>query len=196
MQGHAIEYFSIDTAEDNNGENLDIMLPTEFLNSLTPNGLPPHKLQLKIGAIVILLRNLNLNEGLCNGTRLSIKKLMQYTIQAEILSGKNKGKLVLIPRITLSPSKEDIPYNMRRKQFPIRLGFAMTINKSQGQSYSEVGVYLPSPVFSHGQLHVALSRAKSRKNLKILLLNSANVKGDKKNKNKTYTKNIVFKEIL
>ena len=161
MEGDTIEYLSIDTAEDDNEQNPDVILPIKFLNSLTPNGLPPHKLKLKIDAIVILLRNLNLNEGLYNGTRLSVKKLLKYSIEAKILSGKNIGKLVLIPRICLSPSKEEIPFNVRRKQFPIRLGFAMTINKSQGQSYNEVGVYLPTPDFSHAQLYVVLSKAKS-----------------------------------
>ena len=73
---------------------------------------------------MILLRNLILNEGHCNGTRLSVKKWLKYSIEVQILI----GKLVLIPRICLSPSKEEIPFNMRRKQFPIRLGFGMTIN--------------------------------------------------------------------
>ena len=73
---------------------------------------------------------------------------------------------MLIPRICLSPSKEEIPFNMRRKQFPIRLGFAMTINKSQGQSYNEVGVYLPTPVLSHGLMsYVAMAWVKNRKKL-------------------------------
>ena len=104
---------------------------------------------------------------------------------------------MLIPRICLSPSKEEIPFNMRRKQFPIRLGFAMTINKSQGQSYNEVGVYLPTPVLSHGQLYVALSRVKNRKKLKVLLLNNAKIECDNiKHNKKIYTKNIVYKEIL
>ena len=166
MEGDTIEYVSIDTAEDDNEQNLDVILPTEFLNSLTPNGLSPHKLKLKVYAIVILLRNFNLNEGNCNGTRLSVKKLWKYSIESQILSGKNIEKLVLIPRICLSPSKEEIPFNMRRKQFPIWLCSATTINKSQGQSYNEVGVYVPTPVFSHGQLYMALSRVISRKKLK------------------------------
>ena len=81
MEGDTIEYSSIDTAEDDNEQNLDVILPTKFLNSLTPNGLPPHKLKLKVDAIVILLKNLYLNEGLCNGTRLSVKKLLKYSIE-------------------------------------------------------------------------------------------------------------------
>ena len=86
---------------------------------------------------------------------------------------------------------------MRRKQFPIRLDFAMTINKSQGQSYNEVSVYLPTPVLRHGQLYVALSRVKNRKKLKVLLLNNAKIECDNiKHNKKIYTKNIVYKEIL
>ena len=104
------------------------------------------------------------------------------------------AKLIFIPRKTLSPSKEEIPFNIRRKQFPIRLGFAMTINKFQGQSYNKVGVFLPSPVFSHGQLYVALSRSRNKQNLKILLSNNAKI--ILKNNHNVYTKNIVYKEIL
>ena len=86
---------------------------------------------------------------------------------------------------------------MRHKQFPIRLGFAMTINKSQGQLYNEVGVYLPTPVFSYGQLYVALLRVKNRKKLKVLLLNNAQIECDNIKHNKEiYSKNIVYKEIL
>uniref|UniRef100_A0A8I6XBJ5 ATP-dependent DNA helicase n=1 Tax=Hordeum vulgare subsp. vulgare TaxID=112509 RepID=A0A8I6XBJ5_HORVV len=60
------------------------------------------------------------------------------------------------------------PFSFKRKQFPVRLSFAMTINKSQGQTIPNVGVYLPEPVFSHGQLYVALSRATTIANIKVL----------------------------
>jgi ATP-dependent DNA helicase PIF1 len=62
------------------------------------------------------------------------------------------------------------PFQFKRKQFPIRLSFAMTVNKSQGQIIPNVGVYLLAPVFSHGQLYVAISRATARTNIKILAL--------------------------
>jgi ATP-dependent DNA helicase PIF1 len=53
-------------------------------------------------------------------------------------------------------------------QFPLKLCFAMTINKSQGQTLREVGVYIREPCFSHGQLYVALSKAKKASSIKVL----------------------------
>jgi len=96
------------------------LCPNEFLNSITPAGLPPHKLTLKEGAPVMLLRNINAVEGLLNGTRLSIEALGDRVITAKILTGRNKGTLTFIPRITLMPSDGTLPFVLRRRQFPIR----------------------------------------------------------------------------
>uniref|UniRef100_A0A453CJP7 DNA helicase Pif1-like 2B domain-containing protein n=1 Tax=Aegilops tauschii subsp. strangulata TaxID=200361 RepID=A0A453CJP7_AEGTS len=146
--GEEMIYYSFDHAEDDPHN----YYPAEFLNSLTPNGLPPHILKLKINCPIILLRNIDPASGLCNGTRLI-----------------HASKRVFLPRIPLCPSDDEMfPFRFKRKQFPVRLSFAMTINKAQGQTIPNVGVYLPEPVFSHGQLYVALSRATSRSNMKIL----------------------------
>ena len=94
---------------------------------------------------------------------------------------------MLIPRITLTPSNETLPIPLRRRQFPVRLAFAMTINKSQGQSVKHVGLDLRSAVFSHGQLYVALSRCTSANRIKILL---------PENCENRRTPNFVYKEVL
>jgi ATP-dependent DNA helicase PIF1 len=84
-----------------------------------------------------------------------------------------------------------LPFKFKRKQFPIRLSFAMTINKAQGQTIPNVGVYLPEPVFSHGQLYVALSRGVSRKSTWVLSNTNKDVDPTEKR-----TKIIVFKDVL
>jgi ATP-dependent DNA helicase PIF1 len=90
------------------------------------------------------------------------------------------------------------PFKFKRKPFPVRLSFAMTINKAQGQTIPNAGVYLPEPVFSHGSLYVALSRATARSNIKILAIPPSDKKDMKKKTkiNGKYTKNIVYKEVL
>jgi hypothetical protein len=150
--GELMSYKSVDSITNQNDV---VNYPTEFLNSLELPGLPPHNLQLKVGSVIIMLRNIN-QPRLCNGTRLAVKKLMNNIIEATILTGKYKGEDVLIPRIPMIPN--DTPFDFKRLQFPVRLAFAMSINKSQGQSLSVCGINLENPCFSHGQLYVACSR--------------------------------------
>ena len=120
----------------------------------------------------MLIRNLSIVDGLCNGTRLKITNLYKYNIEAEIITGENKGNKVFIPRITLSTCESSsLPFILYRKQFPIVLAFAITINKSQGQSFNSVGIYLKKSLFSHRQLYVALSRCKNPNNIYIYKMN-------------------------
>src|SRR3954463_15042235 len=134
-------------------------------------------LKLKINCPIILLRNIDPANGLCNGTRLVVRGFQRNVIDAEIVVGQHAGKRFFLPRIPLCPSDDEMfPFQFKRKQFPITLSFAMTINKAQGQTIPNAGIYLPEPEFSHGQLYVALSRSISRNNVKILAIPDAGSK--------------------
>ena len=109
-----------------------------------------------------MLRNINQSK-LCNGIRLSVKKLMTNIIEANILTGPFKGEDVLIPRIPMIPS--DMSFQLKRLQFPIRLAFVIMINKAQAQSLELCGIYLHNAWFSHEQLYVACSRVGNPENL-------------------------------
>ncbi|KDR70857.1 hypothetical protein GALMADRAFT_47380, partial [Galerina marginata CBS 339.88] len=90
-----------------------------------------------------LLRNLDPAQGLCNGTRLVITKMGGRVLEARVLGGEHDGELVMIPRIAV-PSSTTSSHSFRftRIQFPIRLAFALSINKAQGQSVRHIGIYL------------------------------------------------------
>ncbi|KAG2627528.1 hypothetical protein PVAP13_3KG127728 [Panicum virgatum] len=135
FQGDEMVYHSFDSTIDDPHN----YYPSEFLNTLTPNGLPPHMLKLKIGCPIILLRNIDPANGLCNGTRLVVRGFAKNSINAEIVLGQHAGKRVFLPRIPLCPSDDEMfPFQFKRKQFPIRLSFAMTVNKAQGQTIPNV----------------------------------------------------------
>lgn len=90
----------------------------DFLNSLTPNGLPPHELFLKPNCPIILLRNIDPTKGLCNGTRLIFHAFKQNVIDAKIAVGHYCGKRVFIPRIPFLPTEnENYPFPFKRIQF-------------------------------------------------------------------------------
>jgi ATP-dependent DNA helicase PIF1 len=117
----------------------------------------------------MLMRNIDQANGLCNGTRLKVRKLGNNVFECTILTGTNIGDIVLIPRMSMITDNLNLPFKFKRRKFPVSICFCMTINKSQGQTLSVVGLYLSRPVFSHGQLYIALSRVKSKQELRYLL---------------------------
>ena len=193
MQG---EVFVFESADSVKSEEQAGTFPVEYLNSISASGLPPHRLSLKVGCPVILIRNLDVSKGLCNGTRLIVKQILSRLLKLELMNGSQAGKEVCITRIDHVTAENFMPFIMNRRQFPLKLAFAMTINKAQGQSLQMTGIWLPHPVFAHGQIYVALSRSGVPKNTKILMKQIAGKQGTFTGYPGWYTKNIVYQEVL
>jgi len=138
IPGSSREYRSFDQIANSMEQPADfeMLYPPEVLNSIVLNNYPHHLLTLKIDTPVVLLRNIDQAQGLCNGTRLLIKRLGDHVLEAEILTGTKNGMLVRIPRIVLSGTSPRWPFTLQRCQFPIRVCYATTINKCQGQTLS------------------------------------------------------------
>jgi ATP-dependent DNA helicase PIF1 len=134
-----------------------MVIGTEFFNTITLAGMSPHRLALKVGVPIILLRNFDATSRLCNGICIIIWHLARKSIIAQIIGGTHVGNIVNIPHITMITNCSKWPFTLQRHQFPLQLAFVMTINKVQGQTMKTVGIYLPKLVFTHGQLYVALS---------------------------------------
>ena len=188
--GDEREYCSADTyTMETPTEHINNDIPVEFLHSLNASGLPVAHLRLKKGCPVMILRNIDSKKGLCNGTRATITQMSNRLLEIKLITGDHAGEMALIPRITLSPSLTglDFAIKLNRRQFPIQLAFAMTINKAQGQTVNNVGVDLRKPAFAHGQLYVAFSRATSPEHIHVLLPDNSHTNS---------TRNIVYNEVL
>lgn len=173
MPGAVREYASVNTLppDDDNtrmGGDDSFRPAEEVLQTIESSNLPPSVLKLKKGMPIMVLRNLSPSDGICNGTRLAITALHRNTIRGRILGGDFHGTENFLPRIMLYADEKKEGVRFCRHQFPVRPCFAMTINKSQGQSFTRVAVDLRKPVFAHGQFYVAMSRVTDVRNLTVL----------------------------
>ena len=142
---------------------------TEYLNTVNLSNLPPHELKLKIDALsfcyAILVHLLD-----CAMEHVFVSSESVRIVECEILDGKYAGNTIIIPRIPLSSSSiMNLSFEFRWTQFPLRLAFAMTINKAQGQTLKNVELCLTESVFTYRQLYIALSRITNDANLRMIV---------------------------
>jgi ATP-dependent DNA helicase PIF1 len=135
------DYFGPD-AEEEQG-----VYPVEILNTLTPSGMAPHQLTLRVGSPVVFLRNLNREQGMMNGTRAIILALRPWSVQVRLTTGPRSGDSFVVPRINLtSPDSTTEHIRFMRRQLPLRLTYCMTINKAQGQTFRVATSFAEMPV--------------------------------------------------
>ena len=187
LPGQSWKYYSYDKVLNQTQQH---KFPTEWLNRQEKSSMPSHFLELKEGAPIMLIRNLDPKNGHVNGSRYIVMKLSPNVIYAELATGPKAGEKLMIPRILFHPEDKSMPFEFERKQFPVRPCFAMTSNKSQGQTLGHVGICLTNDFFAHGQLYVAMSRVQSPNDLKIFK------PLDKEGNPQLCMKNVVYKEVL
>ncbi len=153
-------------------------IPTESLNRTNRSGMPLHDLRLRPGCVVMLLRKLDASIGLTNGSRLQVISATLRLVSCRILGGRHHGKQVGIPRIRNQVFEGGTGgLAFERRQFPLAVAYAMSINKGQGQTLQTVGVNLETPCFSHGQLFVALSRSGDPGSVFVRVVDQPGVQG-------------------
>jgi len=173
---------------------LKAMLTTEVLNTFNNNSVPPHELSLAVGDICIILRNLSKKDAVANNTRVKILKISTFCIMVQTLG--DHPRTVALPRIRF---KFRLPfgqsYQLRRTQFPLRLAYCMSVNKSQGQENEAVLLDLRNQLFSHGHLYVALSRVREASKIAIFTKEEYTLLGPD-NKLIAIATNLVYPELL
>ena len=142
-------------------------LSESVLNEFNTTGIPHHILKLKVGDVCLVLRAL-MCDNLPTNARVIILAISPYVLRVQTLG--ETPRVVLIPRIRFKFSLQyGLSYKMIRTQFPLRLSYCMTFNKSQSQTLDRVLLDCVNEPFSHGHLYVALSRVRQYNNIRLFI---------------------------
>ncbi len=190
LDGEKIELLSADSCVSDNTDPENRFAPTEVMHTFTAPGVPQHRLVVKVGCVCILMRNLSFDDGLVNGAKVVIRNATNRIVEADLLREGFAPKRVSIPRILFKFQPMNSALTALRRQFPLRLAYSLTYNKSQGQTLERVGLDLRNDVFCHGQLYVALGRVRNRESIRVLVPPNRIINGA------AAVANIVYPELL
>lgn len=183
-------YFSEDQlcAVHNNDHIHEILTP-ETLHFCDASDVPLHELTLKVGDLCILLHNIDKSQGLTNNQRVIIRELNERSVVISIANDP-RAQVHYIARLNFRLTIPGTCFEMTRKQYPMKLAYAFTVHKAQGQEMQAVLLDTLAPTFSHGQLYVALSRTRSRHGIAIFQSNEAALQDT------ISADNVVFPELI
>lgn len=165
----------------------DFFRMSQFLNQVEHSGVPSHEISLKERVVVMLCRNLSIDDCLTNGTKVVVVAIQPYTLQVQTL---DHGKRFWLPRIAFN-FVTDQGVAVKRVQFPVRLCFCLTVHRAQGQTLDKTCFDLTRHPFAHGHLYVGLSRVRKSDDI-IILTTSDRIDHDGFAK----VHNVVFKSLL
>jgi hypothetical protein len=185
-------YYSADSINEDDDPNHpahENEATTDYLALLKHNGVPDHMLVLKPGAICTLMRNMSQEKGLVKNARLIVRRLARRFVEIQVINNRTGtlGETQCIPRITFNFKPPYCSWTVTRKQFPLRLSYAITFNGCAGLTLDRTVLDLRTDVFAHGQLYTALSRVRHRNDSRIFLNEEAE---------SHEVVNVVYKELL
>jgi hypothetical protein len=151
---------------------LRTILTPQIMHSFEKTGAPPYRLDLKVNDVCIVLRNLT-EIGLANNSRVRILDFIGSDFNTQpkairVQTIEDTPRICFIPKIRFKIQAGKASYQITRTQFPLRLAYAMTYNKSQSQTLHKVIVDVIDAPFAHGHLYVAFSRIRDANNIRIL----------------------------
>jgi hypothetical protein len=144
------------------------MYPKEIISAMRMPGAPPGCLRLKLGARYMIIKNMM--KSVFNGVRCQLVAFAgSKCVFVKIISGPGSGTTILLPSCVFIVSAEQsgLPFNIRRRQLPLILSYAVTVHKAQGQTLTKVGLFITTSMFTHGQLYTALSRTRGWSNIVV-----------------------------
>jgi hypothetical protein len=131
------------------------MFSVDNLQQISSSDIPPHILTLRVGMPVMCMQNLDVSEGICNGTPMIVERLDPEVVWCRV---KTRYGEQLHPFAPTAFKYDANGFKFTRTQIPLRISFAATINRAQGGTYDRVGYHALKPIWAHGMKFTAWTR--------------------------------------